>query len=332
MMYRIFFLDHRSIYLNSLGDALSQRGNQVFYQTSWNMREIEAGIAYFKPDILLTVGCDLPLYGLKEGELAELCRKYNLFHIYWATEDRLFFEQWSVPFIRRIQPDLVWTVHPLCVDEYKALGIPAQFFNFAFNPRMFPAKPAQPNELFDITLIGTTHLHQRTFRYESLRHLLFPLVEGHRDLHIWGYGWEQDRQLIREEFGVQLPPTILHGYLPYKHNYFIYHQSKIVLGVQNALDQLSQRTFEIMGTGAFMIASKTAELSRLFQDGVELVLTESPAQTRELVDYYLDRPSERHQIGQNARKAVVSNHTYEARLNEVWEQLEQMIAARKGGV
>ncbi len=309
---------------------MCQLGNQLFYQTSWNMEEIEAGIAYFKPDVLVTIGCDLPLHSDSLNLLPELCRKHRLLHIYWATEDKIHYEGWSVPFIQRIKPDLIWTIHPDCVPLYRSMGLAASYLNFACNPRLFPSKPKDVAEIYEICFIGTTHLHKETFRYQSLRQLLFPLVRANIKTNIWGFGWLEDKELLQRQFGIELPDEWCHGYLPYKQTAGIYHRSKIMLGVQNAEDQVSQRTFEILGSGAFMIASKTTELLRLFQDGVEIVLSDSPEQTIELVSYYGKYPEKRYRIGQNARKNILENHTYGKRFAHVWNELEHALQRKRG--
>lgn len=328
---KIFIVDHRSIYLNSLGDTLSQMGHLIYYQASWKMNEIEAGIAYFKPDILISIGLDIPLRNASLSRLPEFCRKYNLFHIYWATEDMIQWASWSVPFIRQIQPDLVWTIHPDCVEKYRQLGIEASYLNFAFNPRLFPEKTSYLPEPYDVSFIGTTHLMNYTYRYESFRNLLVPIVQAGQKVNIWGWGWLEDKPLLLQQFGISIPDDWINGYLPYKLTLSVYHQSKIVLGVQNARDQVSQRTFEILGSGAFMIATRTEELQRLFIDREELALSDSPQETVELMRYYLQQPQLRYTIGQKARQKILSQHTYLHRFQEVWPKLEQMLAKKRSG-
>lgn len=317
---RIFFLDHRSIYLNSLGDTLSQMGNPVFYQSSWNMREIEAGIRYFKPEILLTVGCDEPLTSPSLNRLPKIAEKHRLFHIYWATEDCLFHEGWSLPFVEKMKPNMVWTIDPRCVKSYERRGIPAATLNFGFNPRLFSAKPEGAVERYEVSLVGTTHLHAPTYRMESLKNLLVPLINQGIDVHIWGYGWQEDPESVKRHLGITIPKDLLHGYLPYKETASVYHQSKIVLGVQNAVDQVSQRTFEILGSGGLMLASRTEAVKRLFREGEEVLLTSSAEETLRLVRQYLPRREERLAIGRRGRQAVLREHTYAHRLLQVWSK------------
>ena len=327
--YKIFFLDHRSYCINSLGDSLAQLGHQIMYQSSWVPAEVEAGIAYFKPDILITVGFNYSLFGNFLDIIPKLCKKYQLFHIYWATEDKIHHNTWSQDAIKRSRPDYVLTIHPDCVENYTQYGVPSSYFNFAYNPRIFPPKGKHDVEIYDIAFVGATHLFTKTYRFDSLQHLLFPLVKHNIKTNIWGSGWRKHKEFVKREFGCVIPSQWIHGNLPYKRSSKVYRTSKIILGVQNADDQVTQRTFEILGTGAFMIASRTQELSRLFVDRQDIALTSSPEETISLIHYYRNRPELRHQIGKNARQKVLANHTYHQQISDVWPIIEPYIRQKR---
>lgn len=327
--YTIFFLNHLSCYINSLADALSQMGHTLYYQSSWNMKEIEAGIAYAKPELLITVGIDKPMFDPALDMLPALCRKYKVCHLYWATEDRIHFDKISKPYITRTRPDYVWTIHPACVEKYRQLGIRADYVNFAFNPRWFAPKTTSMHEPYDVAFVGTTHLETRTFRYDSLKQLVFPLIRDGVNAHVWGHNWLNSRASLEREFGASIPPQWIHGFLPYKQTAEVYRQSKIVLGVQNAEDQVTQRTFEILGTGAFMIASRTAVLEQLFEEGREIVFSSGPEETVSLVKYYLAHTAERLRIGRQARRKVLEQHTFERRLEAAWPALDAFLQTER---
>lgn len=329
--YSIFILDHRTYCINSLGDSLAQLGHKVAYQSSWEPKEVEAGIAYFKPDILITVGYNGPLFSRFKEIIPQLCDKYRLFHLYWATEDLINHSSWSLPYVEGTKPDLVWTIHPECIEKYERLGIPSSYLNFGFNPRIFPKKKKGEIEKYDISLIGATHFFKRTYRFDSLQHLLFPLVKSNQRVNIWGYGWRKNKGFVVEEFGHSIPRGWLQGHLLYGNTGEVYRKSKIILGVQNAMDQVSQRTFEILGTGAFMIGSRTPAIIEMFEDKRDLVLTSSPEETIELVKYYIDKPSLRYKIGVRARQKVLENYTYHQLIEKIWPKAELLVKEKLGG-
>lgn len=326
---KIFMLDHRTYCINSLGDALAQEGHQITYQSSWKLKEIENGIAYFKPDILITVGYNRALFRFM-GQILGLCQKYGLFHLYWATEDLINHTDWSLPFVQCTKPDLVWTIHPACIEKYKRMGIDSSYFNFAFNPRIFPEKKRDEHELYNISFIGATHLFKETYRFESLKQLLFPLVERGEKTNVWGLGWKKENSTtIKGAFGCVIPDDWLHGHILYGNTPSVYRQSKIVLGIQNAKDQVSQRTFEILGSGAFMITNKTEAITRMFKDKQELVTTDAPEETIKLIKYYLGQPKLRYEIGCNARRKVMNQYTYHHQLTRLWPMVERLSQEKK---
>ncbi|QOY34215.1 CgeB family protein [Anaerobacillus isosaccharinicus] len=327
--YKIFFLDHRSCYLNSLGDSLAQMGHKIFYQSSWVPEEIEKGIAFFKPDILLTVGWDLPLTYPFLDTLPALCEKYKLFHVYWATEDMIHYDKWSAPFVKRIKPDLVWTIHSACVKKYEDQGIRADYLNFAFNPRLFRAKTSADEERYNVALVGSAHLTHKTYRYNSIQDLIIPLIRENEKVHIWGGHWDKESSFMKREFGECVPKNWLEGYLPYKETGSIYRAAKIVLGLQNAKDQVSQRTFEILGTGGFMIANRTKALSSMFEDRKEIALSSSPEETMSLIRHYLDKPEERLEIGTAAKKKVLKEYYFHKHLLRVHPKLDRLFVQRR---
>ncbi len=326
---RIVFISELSNYLYSFGDALEQQGHELHYQTSWDQDAITACVERLRPDMMITVGCREAGVQALPDYLPELCRKYRMLHLYWATEDKIHFERISLPAVRRMRPDLVLTIHPDCIASYRQHGFRAVYMNFALNPRMFPAKTDLTRERFDLSFVGTTHLETYTYRYDSLRQLVFPLIKAGKRIDVWGRNWQRYKDQIAQQFGTSIPPEWDHGHLSFEHTADIYHQSKIMLGVQNAEDQVTQRTFEILGTGAFMIASRTEELERLFEHGEELILSSSPEETLALVDYYLQRPDERMRIGRNARKKVLQQHTFAHRLAEVWPAVQALNQSKK---
>jgi len=323
--YKIFILDHRSYCINSLGDSLAQMGHRIAYQTSWDYNELEAAIGYFKPEILITVGYNRRLFSVFIDRVSGLCQKYGLFHLYWATEDLINHMDWSLPYIQQAKPDLVWTIHPDCIEKYKNMGIHSDYLNFAFNPRIFPDKSRSDSEIYDISFIGAPHFFKRTYRFDSLEQLLFPLVKKGHKVNVWGEGWFKEQESISKEFGIKIPNDWLKGHIPYKKTSDVYKSSKIVLGVQNAIDQVTQRTFEILGSGAFMIASRTNALLELFEDKSDLVMTSSAEETVELVQYYLKRPELRYEIGSNAREKVLEKYTYLNHISKIWPQAELLI-------
>ncbi|MFS0907747.1 glycosyltransferase [Priestia aryabhattai] len=96
----------------------------------------------------------------------------------------------------------------------------------------------------------------------------------------------------------------------------MYSNTDINIGCQNHNLYLSRRTFEILGSEGFLITYDTKEIRRLFKPGQDLVVSSSPKETLELVNYYLNHPNECKRIGERGKNAI-KNHTYKHRANYI---------------
>nr|WP_280518662.1 glycosyltransferase [Lederbergia wuyishanensis] len=121
-------------------------------------------------------------------------------------------------------------------------------------------------------------------------------------------------------FGKDIPKSWQHGYLDYTEANKVYNSAKIVLGLQNHPTQLTQRTYEILGSGGFLITQDTPEIRRLFTPNQDLVVSSSPDETIKLVNFYLSHPKERERIRKDGLKTV-QKHSYKARAEYLLEVL-----------
>ena len=122
--------------------------------------------------------------------------------------------------------------------------------------------------------------------------------------------------------GADIPEAWLHGYLEYPLANLVYSSASIILGLQNHQTQLSQRTYEIMGSGGFLLTSDIPEIRRMFVPGRDLAVSSAPEQTVELVNHYLKQTEERQRISAQGQKAVTT-HTYAHRASEMLRILEE---------
>ena len=111
--------------------------------------------------------------------------------------------------------------------------------------------------------------------------------------------------------GRKIPDEWIHGYLPYTEANKVYSSADIVLGVQNHLTQVTQRTYEVLGSGGILLTNDTPEIRRLFQPG-DLIVSSSAKETIDLVKYYLNNPKECMKI-KEAGMNKVKKYSYEQR-------------------
>jgi spore maturation protein CgeB len=157
--------------------------------------------------------------------------------------------------------------------------------------------------------------------YYPVREALFEGLAG-LDFAIWGPGWERlrkDSPLRACVKGTHTKPAAWRK---------IYSASRIVLATHYRdpqrrfpVHQASPRVFEAMACGAFVITDRQRDVLELFRDGEHLVTAEGKASLREKVEYALSRPAERERIAAAGRQEALARHTYEQRLETLFDAL-----------
>lgn len=131
------------------------------------------------------------------------------------------------------------------------------------------------------------------------------------NINVYGAGeWEK----------IQGPGVIYKGYLdnrtqlPKLHN-----ASKINLNltISQSREAVNMRVFDVAACGGFVISDYTKDLESLFKLGEEIVAFKEREELKELIKYFLDNPTERENIALNAKKRVLSEHTYTHRLSNL---------------
>lgn len=79
--------------------------------------------------------------------------------------------------------------------------------------------------------------------------------------------------------------------------------------------------FEIMGIGAFQICDYKEVIKDLSNVPTEAFTFRSAAEAVDLVNYYIDKPEERHQIASKQLEHFQKNHTYDIRMQEMLNML-----------
>lgn len=108
----------------------------------------------------------------------------------------------------------------------------------------------------------------------------------------------------------------------------VYADARVVVGDSLCLgfdypDYWSDRVYETLGRGGFLIHPYIRGLERQFEDGKHLRFYDFGDfdQLRNLIDYYLDRDTEREEIRRAGHEHVKANHTYRHRWQQILEVL-----------
>ena len=99
----------------------------------------------------------------------------------------------------------------------------------------------------------------------------------------------------------------------------IYYCSKINLEITSKTFKsgMTQRLFDIMSVGGFVISNYQSEIPEYFTPGEDLVLYDSTPDLLNKIEYYLSHDSERKQIAENGRLKVSTYHNYETKIQNM---------------
>jgi len=100
----------------------------------------------------------------------------------------------------------------------------------------------------------------------------------------------------------------------------IYCASKIVVNVSrdDYLQDANMRCFEAMASGALLITQSPSELTALgFEEGLHFIGYRESDEVPDIVAHWLARDGDREAIARRARKLVLAEHTYDARVGTI---------------
>lgn len=161
----------------------------------------------------------------------------------------------------------------------------------------------------------------RILAYRERIHILNMLAQKYQ---LDFYTHDTDNNQLSDKINVK--PGVKTEQLTY-----IYSTSKININVTLHCIETgaSQRIFDIMGAGGFLLSNYQKELAELFIPGEEIVLFHNEQELMELVDYYMKHEDERERIARNGQKKVLEQHDLHLKLEQMLFQTKEREAERK---
>ncbi|WP_134684422.1 CgeB family protein [Brevibacillus migulae] len=310
------------IFRYSIGKALETLGHEVRYLERFDEELLENTILSFQPELVFSMGWDIWHVDIhSEGRLPnikEILHRHQLFHVYFAEEDWLHFENWSRLYVAEVEPNFVLTRSASCIPKYENMGVPAVAFDVGCNPDFHKPGPSEPQYECDVAVIANGHFGFGEIRSKSISDLIIALFDQPFHTKIWGGGWD-----VVENYhdGKKAPEHMLQGKLPYSETPKVYSSAKICLSVQTCNDQLSNRTYDILSSGGFLLTSDTPAVREKLIPGVNCVTSNSPEDTVNLIKHYLAHPVERMQIAEAGREYAMAHFAYQKTIPLVWPQI-----------
>jgi spore maturation protein CgeB len=141
-------------------------------------------------------------------------------------------------------------------------------------------------------------------------------------VRIWGTRWESWSRRHRE------PNLLIEGCALVGEEYVkAICASKIALCFLRKMnrDQQTSRTMEIPACATLMLAERTTEHQRLFEEGCEAEFFSSPQELLQKVNYYLGHDPEREAIAvAGRRRCIQSGYSHHERLEYMFSVIEGM--------
>jgi len=190
------------------------------------------------------------------------------------------------------------------------LGVDAHYLPECCNPMWHKTASVTDEERVkygcDLVAAGTLHYYRARMleRFDDY------------DLKVWGYNapaWLKTS--VRGRY--------MNHYVTCDEKAKAYSTAKILLNTMfyAEIEGVNCTLFEAAGCGAFQIADWKPSLPELFEPEREIVTFRTHQELKDKVDYYLAHPEERREIADRAHARAHREHTYEARLNKMFEIL-----------
>lgn len=311
---KVLFIDSNDVLQFLLPSGFSDAGHEIMITGPiLNREHLSYLIDSFGPHLVITYGWG-PEQTIEKQYIIKSCvRERNIPHVYWSVEDPLYTENFVLPLLVAAEPDAVFTICSSYVDYYRVRGFNTAHMDWGVAPGIHFPTSSSSEKSVDIAIIANSYNwildeFKVDIRMDSMRALLLPLLENGLRVDIWGSGWEE----MSSYLGIGIDPSTLHGPVHFFESNAIYNSAKIIIGFQNYENQVTQRTYEVLGSGGFLLTFDTPAVRKLFEPGRDLLVSSSPQETLQIVHHYLRAEEERKAIARQGHLAV-SPHTYRVR-------------------
>ena len=319
---RVLFFESHPVWINGLPNGFRDLGHEVMVSGPLTGTNIPGLITTFKPHIIVMMGWTVEHLPSKLELVSQHAKSAGIPIVYWATEDPTHTSSFTMLVIGTLHPDFIFTICPPRVEYYKGFGLKAAHLDFGYHPSVHYR--TEPCECYrcGIAVVASAYpytisTHPNHFRITSLKKLIKPLIDQNIRVDFWGNHWDHMGPWVGN-----IPSEWCHEYVQYTEVNNIYSSADIVIGLQNHTTQLTQQTYEILGSEGFLLTSDTPEIRRYFEPGKDLIVSASPEETIELVRYYACHPEER-EIIRRQGAAKVAVHSYQFRAQQMIDTLKE---------
>lgn len=290
--------------------ALQLLGHEVRHFESWNRaayrdfaelnQRLLDTVESYRPDLMLTVQMGYELW-LETIEL--ITARGDVATISWAADDSWKYREVS----RFIGPayHAMATTYDYVVPRYHADGIAHVLLTQWGVPDAWLTSPLPARECrYPVSFVGAAH--------GSRREWIDRLREAGIEVACFGHGWPTGPVAMEEI------PRIM-------------RESVISLNFANSkgMNQIKARTFEVPGSGGFLLSEHAPGIERFYQPDSEVAIFRGFDDLMSKIRYYLSHAEERDALADAGYQRTAREYSYTRRMQTV---IEYAHAARAAGV
>jgi len=280
--------------------ALRNLGCEVIHFESWEKDQFEDfkalnnslinTVLKERPDLLLAVQIN---YELWLETLNIIKDTFDVSTVCWTTDDSWKYEQFSRFMGKSF--DVITTTYSSVLSKYRNDGIKNVLLTqWAANSKMLKSPLPVKKCRYPISFIGSAHGNRKR-KIKELQSLGF-------EISCFGHGWPVG------SIAAQQIPGIM-------------RESVISLNFSNSYgeNQIKARTFEVPGSGGFLLTENAPGLERFYKIGTEIEVFKGTDDLAQKLKYFLEHPNERDRIARAGYIRTKREHIYEIRLKKIFE-------------
>lgn len=280
--------------------ALRNLGHEVAHFESWNKQlyldlaelnsKLLEKVESFRPDVMLTVHME---YEIWIETLEAIRARGDVATISWAADD-----SWKYREVSRFVGSAyhaMTTTYDYVVQRYHADGIDNVLLTQWAVAGDWLKEPLPADKCrYPVSFVGAAHGDRKT--------MVARLRNSGIDVDCFGHGWPNGAVSM-----AQIPD--------------IMRESLISLNFSNSrgMPQVKARTFEVPGSGGFLLTGQASGLECFYRPGTEIAVFHDTDDLIEKIRYYLAHPEERDSVARAGHERTRRDHTYEQRMAEVIE-------------
>jgi spore maturation protein CgeB len=231
----------------------------------------------------------------------------------WFADDHWRFDR----FTRHFAPAFDWsiTTDRDSLPKYEAIGYERAILSqWACNRYAYDRTADELT--YEVTFIGQSY-GDRPATVERLR------AEG-LDVRCWGFGWPEGRiehdEMVRVFGASRINLNLSSAFSPRER--LPMRLVRRFMGTERVRQsQIKGRTFEVPGSGGFLLTDHVAYLEDYLTPGKEIGVFESPEDLVTQVRWWLEHEDGRSEAAEAGYRRVRAEHTYDDRFAEIFERI-----------